>query len=700
MPAVSDGSSAEILAVVEQEEGLLQKVQRSLLQAAASLPSGRPESELRSIESLRALREDAMRASEDDLPALLHEMGVRQRLLERPAGPSMPDPACPYLAHLRIREGKTAKDYLLGRVNYVKTSENIRIVDWRIAPIAQLFYRYREGDEFEEELPGRVMEGQVEVRRVLVIEDGRLARILGDAISLVRDANGLWAGGERGELSFEAGGAGTAARAGILGIGVGTAGRAGAADVTALLDAEQFAAISTPVERPLVVLGTAGSGKTTVALHRLARIAAQHAETHPLDRIGVVVPEQGLARLSRRLLAPLGVGSTQVETLDDWTTRVASAVFGVKLPPLCEETPALVSSLKRHPALYAALRDRFRKLNPRNATFRGLRRRLAELFSDHVFLASVVDAAKGQLSRAAIGETVRHTMHQLADTVDKQLEAVVVPELLKTVDGRPIAEGTPEEIAGTIDVDELAILLFLRAWKAGVELEPYAHAVLDEAEDFALFELFVMGKLLGEEPSVTLAGDEAQQTCSSFAGWQDAVGALGLSDPEVCRLSLSYRCPGPVVELAQKVLGHLATEPVAPAQRGGAPVGLFSFPDEGQAHLFLSGAIRDLAAREPHASIAVIASSEQAARSFHALLADLHEARLVHDGEFGFQPGVDVTHVDDVKGLEFDYVVIPDANADAYPATDEARRRLHVAITRTAHQLWLVAGGEPSPLIR
>ncbi|XXU93051.1 ATP-binding domain-containing protein [Sorangium sp. So ce1153] len=69
------------------------------------------------------------------------------------------------------------------------------------------------------------------------------------------------------------------------------------------------------------------------------------------------------------------------------------------------------------------------------------------------------------------------------------------------------------------------------------------------------------------------------------------------------------------------------------------------------------------------------------------------------DGAFSFEPGIDVTDVDSAKGLEFDDVVVPDATAAAYPMTDEARRRLHVAVTRTSHQLWLIAGAAWSPLL-
>ena len=69
------------------------------------------------------------------------------------------------------------------------------------------------------------------------------------------------------------------------------------------------------------------------------------------------------------------------------------------------------------------------------------------------------------------------------------------------------------------------------------------------------------------------------------------------------------------------------------------------------------------------------------------------------EGEFGFEPGVDVTDVDNAKGLEWDYVVVPDASAEAYPLTDDARRRLHVAVTRASHQLWVVSARTASGLL-
>jgi DNA helicase-2/ATP-dependent DNA helicase PcrA len=71
----------------------------------------------------------------------------------------------------------------------------------------------------------------------------------------------------------------------------------------------------------------------------------------------------------------------------------------------------------------------------------------------------------------------------------------------------------------------------------------------------------------------------------------------------------------------------------------------------------------------------------------------------VRNQDFGFKPGVEVTDIRQVKGLEFDYVVLVDVSASHYPTDDESRYLLHIGATRAAHQLWLVSAGEPSALL-
>ncbi len=685
-------------AALAEEEALLTKVQEAITLARAAHQAPRVSV---SNDELRELREEAAAEDEDDAANLLHELALRQQLAARTQS-VLPDARSPYLAHLRLEESGEVRDYFLGHGTYIDTRQNLRVVDWRVAPVAQLFYRYREGDHFEEQFPGRLATGTVLLRRVVVVHQGKLMQLLGDEVSLFRDVDGEWK--SRGLSALASGGAGTAARDGHLGTSVGAQAKGTRVDVTALLDAEQFTAISSPPDEPLLVLGSAGSGKTTVALHRLARLTAAEPTRIPLTRARVVVPEPGLARLAQRLLAPLlpspdsddDVGPEVVHTLDDFLMRLARRAFG-QLPRVNFEPPALVTSLKRHPALYDALREVISRESSTKTEVKALWRQLAVHMSDSVFLKRVVDASGGTLPSTAIAECIEHTSMQLLTPFSAR--DITDVSMRTAIDGRDLSSGTPDELAGSIDVEDLPILLSMLSWRRALALPQASHVVLDEAEDFSLFDFETLRATTREFKGLTLAGDEAQQTHTSFAGWQRSLEVAGARGAATVRLTTSYRCPLPIAELARQVLGPLAPAAPAKASRDGVPVGRFQFPGEAPAHLFLAGALKELLDAEPHASVAVITSNLETARRFFPLISGLHDTRLVERGEFTFLPGVDVTDVDSVKGLEWDYVVIPDASAVHWPGTDEGRRRLHVAVTRASHQLWLLSPGTPSPLI-
>ncbi len=170
---------------------------------------------------------------------------------------------------------------------------------------------------------------------------------------------------------------------------------------------------------------------------------------------------------------------------------------------------------------------------------------------------------------------------------------------------------------------------------------------------------------------------------------------------EVEPLRLSYRSTHEIIEFAADVLGPLRNEEEGRATRHGAPVELFRFAHTGDAVGFLGEALRDLVRAEPRASIAVIARyPEQADLYFRGLrTAEVPNLRRIADQDFPFKPGVDVTDVRQVKGLEFDYVVLLEAAAASYPEDDESRHLLHIAATRAAHQLWVTTTGEPSTLV-
>jgi DNA helicase-2/ATP-dependent DNA helicase PcrA len=116
---------------------------------------------------------------------------------------------------------------------------------------------------------------------------------------------------------------------------------------------------------------------------------------------------------------------------------------------------------------------------------------------------------------------------------------------------------------------------------------------------------------------------------------------------------------------------------------------------------FLTDALQKLSIREPMASVAILTPSPEASALYFAGLSknDLLRVHRVENYDFSFAPGIEVTEIEHVKGLEFDYVILVDVSDVNYSDSAISRRRLHVGATRAVHQLWLTTVGTPSSLL-
>ena len=104
---------------------------------------------------------------------------------------------------------------------------------------------------------------------------------------------------------------------------------------------------------------------------------------------------------------------------------------------------------------------------------------------------------------------------------------------------------------------------------------------------------------------------------------------------------------------------------------------------------------------EPSASVALLTPSVAISGPYFGALdrCELPHLRWVRDQDFSFAAGVEITQIDQVKGLEFDYVILLDVEADHFPDRPESRRLLHVGATRAIHQLWLTSIRNPAPML-
>jgi DNA helicase-2/ATP-dependent DNA helicase PcrA len=346
------------------------------------------------------------------------------------------------------------------------------------------------------------------------------------------------------------------------------------------------------------------------------------------------------------------------------------------------------------------------------ALVKRLRRRAADVVRD--WEETLTD--KALLERAFAGTDV--TADELRRTVSWVTEQKSPPaseeyegideDRLTAADGRRLDEDDASA-AGRLDAEDDPILLRLYQLKHGGLIDKeghelrYEHIAIDEAQDFSVIDLKVLHDATSEQRSLTVAGDTAQRLVfdNDFADWTTHLRAAGFDAVQIHPLQLSYRSTAEVMRFSRGVLGPLADPDQPLVARSGAPVELHPFVDTGELAAFLGDALRSLIGREPTASVAVIARhAEQADLLYGALhVAEVPALRRVRREDFAFSPGIDVTDVSQVKGLEFDYVVVADVSIQSFPDTLEARHMLHIAATRAAHQLWLMLTGTPSPLL-
>jgi len=595
----------------------------------------------------------------------------------------LPQSRAPYCAHMKLRyaDGRES-DFVLGGI--FRRGSGLTILDWRTAPLVEVFFGYAEGEEYELDLGDRKLEGVVLRRNLVRFEDGELSWLAWPGGTLARNGAG-WRKDR------------PPAPPRLIPRPLGRRARP-ASPVDVELDPAQRAVVDLPPREPVLILGEAGCGKTTVALHRLRALRMAGNERF---RAACIVPNEGLRRLAESLLHRLGLDDVETWTWEKFASKQARRVFPDLRRRESGDTHSNVSRLKRHEALRPALEAMARR-RPPPPEIEGTRRaRLAAredlhvLFGDRPLMEEV--AGRAGLPLTASAEAVEHTRVQFTQSTEREY-AHVDAERLVTVDGKAIDEGTPMGDAETVDVEDYAVLFELerlRAQRAKVSPaspSKYHCLLIDEAQELSALELSLLGRCVARGGTLIVAGDAAQQVdpAANFRGWDVTLRELGAAEHRKAVLEVSYRCPPEVTEFARalRVDGGRASFPLA------------RFHDECHLAAWLVEALRDLDAEDPTAASAVICRTPQAAEQLARLVKMALPANLALEGAFTFGPGAQVTCVPEVKGLEFDHVVVPDAGAGRYADTAEARRALYVAATRASAQLVLAAAGTPSPLLR
>ncbi len=787
-PAVSAASEPELVpgleddpegaSIVREEQKLLSTVQRAL-DAAAGADVSAARGRALDDERLLQLRDEVAVAKPDDLPALfeqMHHLGALRAQRGRSIAGTL-DGGSPYFGHMRLEEqtlergkGTTRRrDVLIGSRSYVDSAAGIRVVDWRHAPVSRIYYRYGEGDDYEEELGDRVVAGVVVTRRGVSIAGGEILRVSAPQGTFSRGKDGRWrrVSVSRARLETEQkwpAGQGTP-EASRLGVGADGQLRQDKhlPAIAAMLDPHQYDLIAKESAGLVAIQGSAGSGKTTVGLHRVAYLAFREPQRFRPEKMFVVVPNEALVHYVGRVLPSLGIEGVPVTTFARFASRLVAQLFPRLPTQMSEETPPAVVRAKSHPALLrsisrlasriaetadARLRSSMTKwpggdevlsawqaTDPEGRTPPDARLSiLAQWLAGKRQLPGTPPAAGlAHVTRGAIEQLVADLRPQTRSVAGMWDELLTSRELLdETFAGekgfgpaqleqihawcvrqaRVRAESDRDGEEPTLDAEDEALLL--RCWQelrgplVDAEAKPirFAHVFVDEVQDASPIELRVLLELTGKDRCITLAGDVAQRMLEDGDDrgefdWNALIDGLGVPHTRIEPLRVSYRSTAEITRFARAVLGPLSHDDVPETTRGGPPVELFGFASPGEATAWLAEVLKQLACDEPGANVALIARFPQHADLYFEGLsrAEVPNVRRVAKQDFSWEAGVDVTDVRQTKGLEFDEVVLLETTTASYPATSQARHALYVGATRASHQLWCVASQTPSELV-
>jgi DNA helicase IV len=483
-------------------------------------------------------------------------------------------------------------------------------------------------------------------------------------------------------------------------------------DIVATIQADQYRLITRKPDRPLVIQGGPGTGKTAVGLHRASWLIYTERERNARSRVLVVGPNRTFMEYVSHVLPALGEGS--VEQL-----AVAELVPGVE-PTLRDDAETLrlkadtrlgdVISRAAELRLVSEPEELNLKVDGHYVRVRVREQeRLLEEIREHYgataaarerFRMAIVRSFYGEYGRLLQGAAVRDgeeiekalkSQGYLNRILDSAWPAVTPGKLVRSLFTTPAflaeaADGILDEreqrllrrrSAGWSDAD-VALLDEAHAL-VGEPARTYDHVIVDEAQDLSPMQLRMIARR-AREGALTMLGDVAQGTGPvTYESWTEMLPHLPHgADAEVEELRHAYRVPREIMELALPLLDTIAPGIERPhAYRAGADAPSIRRVEQ------------DALLREAYGEAARLARED----GLVALIVadELVEPALAHESAFDSIP---LLTPREAKGLEFDHVVVVEpALIAAHP---QGMRELYVALTRPTTTL-VVLHARPLP---
>ncbi|REK76631.1 HelD family protein [Paenibacillus paeoniae] len=610
----------------------------------------------------------------------------------------------------------------IGKAGVAKNGGNeLLVIDWR-APAASMFYSFTGGDEpAAYESPDGEVTGYVHLKRNFMIRSGEIARLVD---SYVR-------GQEEGAMSDE-----------FLLFRLGENKDNKLRDIVSTIQGEQDRIIRAERGKALFIQGVAGSGKTTVALHRLAFLLYQYEGRIRAERMMIFAPNRMFLDYISGVLPELGVGDIGQTTFSDWAVELLD--HGIKLADPSEtmaywfEEPRTMEELEHASGRWKgsllfkeAIDERLASLQASivpttefspldgflltpemmrewydtdygEETIMVKRDRLASRIKrwleSELKHRGVADKKKRSTALAKVNAYVKRipsfTAVQLYASLFKGKNAL--PNVPKS-----IAKSTAERLgAGVAAAEDLAPLAYIQLRLYGLKTPFFDHIVIDEAQDYSPFQLEAL-RLCQQSTSMTILGD-LQQGIHGYAGipsWNELMSLFSEEHTGFFELNRSYRSTMEIIDFANIILSGMTggVKPAVPVFRSGDPVETKAVADQ-QWLPELYATVLEWRDKGEYDTISIIGRTARECEDIHRYFAAQGlEASLVQSKQPTYGGGLTVVPVYLSKGLEFDAVLIADAGSANYSKMDA--KLLYVGCTRALHKLKLLYRGQKSSLI-
>ena len=505
-------------------------------------------------------------------------------------------------------------------------------------------------------------------------------------------------------------------------------------DIVGTIQTEQDRIIRSPLQGVLVVQGGPGTGKTVVALHRAAYLL--YSQRFPLEGQGVLVlgPNRVFLSYIEQVLPSLGEAGIQIAVLADLVPAIRSSGHDPTEVGRVKGDSRMINVIRRavrdrqHP-LRESLRipyglqflvltpedsvDIIEQARRRSRTHNAGRRHVEQLVFER--LAST---SRSEETLEAIRERIRRDP-AVIEALERMWPVLTPAELLNDLFGsrgllRSAGSGrlkdsewpllfrershVPNEVVFPADdvplLDEALELLGPRPKHLEADaVRTFGHIVVDEAQDLSPMELRMLDRR-SLNGSMTIVGDIAQATGAwPHESWESVLEYLpDRRPPRRADLTIGYRVPGPIMELAAKML-VLAAPGIAPPQ---------SIRHTGEPPLILGVASSELEAEVVErvryelktigsGNIGVIVPESMAEQIDAALSrAGIDYGRATRQG---LEKQVTVVPVNLVKGLELDSVLVVEPKRVLNEQIRGAQS-LYVALTRSTKRLTVIHTGQ------